>query len=106
MPEKYKHVWDPYVALSFIAATTALTIGTCVSLVGEHDAIALAKTMATLDRLSHGRFVLGVGYGWNREEFEDHGYDAGRRARRRAREGRAHALALDRRRRDVSRAST
>jgi probable F420-dependent oxidoreductase len=74
MPEKYKHVWDPYVALSFIAATTELTIGTCVSLVGEHDAIALAKTIATLDRLSHGRFVLGVGYGWNREEFEDHGY--------------------------------
>jgi probable F420-dependent oxidoreductase len=75
MPEKYKHVWDPYVALSFVAATTQLAIGTCVSLVGEHDAIALAKTIATLDQLSHGRFVLGVGYGWNREEFEDHGYD-------------------------------
>jgi len=77
MPEKYKHVWDPYVALAFIAATTSLTVGTCVSLVGEHDAIALAKTVATLDRLSHGRFVLGVGYGWNREEFEDHGYTRG-----------------------------
>jgi len=77
MPEKYKHVWDPYVALAFIAATTSLTIGTCVSLIGEHDAIALAKTVATLDRLSHGRFVLGVGYGWNREEFEDHGYTRG-----------------------------
>ena len=75
MPEKYKHVWDPYVALSFVAATTALTIGTCVALVGQHDAIALAKTVATLDRLSHGRFVLGVGYGWNCEEFEDHGYE-------------------------------
>jgi probable F420-dependent oxidoreductase len=75
MPDKYKHVWDPYVALSFIAARTELTIGTCVSLVGQHDAIALAKTIATLDQLSHGRMVLGVGYGWNREEFEDHGYD-------------------------------
>ena len=75
MPEKYKRVWDPYVALSFIAATTDLAIGTCVSLVGHHDAITLAKTVATLDRLSQGRMVLGVGYGWNREEFEDHGYD-------------------------------
>ena len=74
MPEKYKRVWDPYVALSFIAATTSLAIGTCVSLVGEHDAIALAKAVASLDALSGGRLVLGVGYGWNREEFEDHGY--------------------------------
>jgi len=74
MPEKYKHVWDPYVALSFVAASTSLAIGTCVSLVGEHDAIALAKTVATLDQLSRGRMVFGVGYGWNREEFEDHGY--------------------------------
>ena len=75
MPEKYKRVWDPYVALSFIAATTSLTVGTYVSLPGEHDAIALAKTVATLDQLSDGRMILGVGYGWNREEFEDHGYD-------------------------------
>jgi len=75
MPEKYKHVWDPYVALAFVAATTDLAVGTCVSLVGEHDPIALAKTVATLDQLSHGRMILGVGYGWNREEFEDHGYD-------------------------------
>jgi probable F420-dependent oxidoreductase len=75
MPEKYKRVWDPYVALSFVAATTSLTVGTCVSLVGHHDAITLAKTVATLDRLSRGRVLLGVGYGWNREEFEDHGYD-------------------------------
>ena len=75
MPEKYMRVWDPYVALSFIAATTSLTVGTCVSLPGEHDAISLAKTVATLDQLSHGRMILGVGYGWNREEFEDHGYD-------------------------------
>jgi probable F420-dependent oxidoreductase len=74
MPEKYARVWDPYVALSFIAAQTELTIGTCVSLVGHHDAIALAKTIATLDQLSDGRMILGVGYGWNREEFEDHGH--------------------------------
>jgi probable F420-dependent oxidoreductase len=75
MPEKYKRVWDPYVALSFVAATTSLTVGTCVALVGHHDAITLAKTVATLDQLSRGRVLLGVGYGWNREEFEDHGSD-------------------------------
>ena len=74
MPERYKSLWDPYIALSFVAARTELWIGTCVSLVGQHDAIALAKAIATLDQLSGGRFLLGVGYGWNREEFEDHGY--------------------------------
>jgi probable F420-dependent oxidoreductase len=77
MPEKYARVWDPYIALSFIAAQTDLTIGTCVSLVGHHDAITLAKTIASLDQLSQGRLILGVGYGWNREEFEDHGYERG-----------------------------
>jgi probable F420-dependent oxidoreductase len=80
IPERYKRFWDPYVALSFVAATTGLEIGTCVSLVGEHDAIALAKAIATLDVLSNGRFVLGIGFGWHREEFEDHGLPAKRRA--------------------------
>jgi len=74
MPERYKSLWDPYVALAFVAARTDLVVGTSVSLVAQHDAIALAKAIATLDVLSGGRLVLGVGYGWNREEFEDHGY--------------------------------
>ena len=51
-----------------------------VSLVGEHDPIALAKATATLDQLSQGRLLLGVGFGWNREEFEDHGFPARVRA--------------------------
>lgn len=80
IPPFYAHNWDPYVALSFVAAHTDLLIGTCVSLIAEHDAIALAKTIATLDVLSEGRLVLGVGWGWHREEFEDHGLPATVRA--------------------------
>lgn len=73
VPERYARFWDPYVALSFVAATTSLQIGTAVSLIGEHDPIQLAHAVATLDTLSGGRFVFGVGWGWNREEFADHG---------------------------------
>lgn len=80
IPERYARFWDPYTALAFVAASTSLEIGPMVSLVGEHDAIALAKTIATLDSLSGGRFVLGVGFGWHREEFEDHGLPANVRA--------------------------
>ncbi|WP_157910611.1 TIGR03619 family F420-dependent LLM class oxidoreductase [Pseudofrankia sp. BMG5.36] len=80
IPERYARFWDPYIALSFVAAQTSLEIGPTVSLVGEHDPIALAKAVATLDVLSEGRLVLGVGWGWNREEFEAHGFPANRRA--------------------------
>src|SRR5947207_7618969 len=73
IPERYGRFWDPYVALSFVAATTRLQIGTGVSLIGEHDPIQLAHAIATLDTLSEGRLVVGVGWGWNREEFADHG---------------------------------
>jgi probable F420-dependent oxidoreductase len=76
IPERYARFWDPYVALSFVAAQTDLEVGTCISLVAEHDAIALAKQIATLDVMSGGRFVFGVGWGWLREEVEDHGFDA------------------------------
>jgi probable F420-dependent oxidoreductase len=80
IPERYKRFWDPFIALSFIAARTNLQIGTAISLIGEHDAIALAHATASLDLLSGGRLTLGVGYGWHREEFEDHGYPAEKRA--------------------------
>jgi probable F420-dependent oxidoreductase len=72
MPDRYRRILDPFVALSFIAATTDLEVGTCISLVGQHDPIALAKQIATLDRLSGGRFVFGVGFGWNTREFANH----------------------------------
>ena len=80
IPDRYAHFLDPYVALSFVAASTSLEVGPMVSLVAEHDAIALAKAAATLDVLSGGRLLLGVGFGWNREEFEDHGLPANVRA--------------------------
>ncbi|HEX7522348.1 MAG TPA: LLM class F420-dependent oxidoreductase [Acidimicrobiia bacterium] len=73
LPAEYFEFPDPYVALAFIAAQTQLRIATGVALVAQHDPIALAKTIATLDHLSGGRFTLGVGFGWNREELANHG---------------------------------
>jgi probable F420-dependent oxidoreductase len=80
-PERYARFWDPFIALSFVAAATRLEVGTAISLVGEHDPIALAHQVATLDTLSGGRFVFGVGWGWNREEFANHGRPPEVRAR-------------------------
>jgi probable F420-dependent oxidoreductase len=59
--------------MAVAAATTTIKLGTGVCLVVEHDPIVLAKTVATLDWLSHGRVLLGIGGGWNREEMEHHG---------------------------------
>jgi probable F420-dependent oxidoreductase len=72
MPERYKRVFDPYIASSFLAARYQMEVGTCVSVVANHDALALAKAVATLDYLSDGRFFLGVGFGWCAEEFASH----------------------------------
>ncbi len=57
------------------AVTTKLRLGTGIALVAQHDPITFAKELATLDHLSDGRLVLGIGYGWNREEMENHGID-------------------------------
>ncbi|MCX2183276.1 LLM class F420-dependent oxidoreductase [Streptomyces sp. SKN60] len=76
LPREYARTLDPFVALGQAAAVTErLLLGTGITLVAEHDPIALAKTIATLDHLSGGRFTLGVGFGWNREEAADHGVD-------------------------------
>lgn len=80
MSDRYQRTLDPYIASAFVAATTSLEVGTAISLVAQHDAIALAKAVATLDHLAPGRIVLGVGYGYNRPEAEDHGFPAGARA--------------------------
>ncbi|MEE8582026.1 MAG: LLM class F420-dependent oxidoreductase [Myxococcota bacterium] len=81
--EEYKRSLDPYVALAAAAAlTTSIRLGTAIALVAQHDPIALAKQIATLDLLSEGRLVLGIGYGWNREEMENHGIDVTRRRAR------------------------
>ncbi|MBS1848869.1 MAG: TIGR03619 family F420-dependent LLM class oxidoreductase [Actinobacteria bacterium] len=72
--EDYRRSLDPIVALAVAATVTdRITLGTGVLLVAQHDPIDLAKSIATLDHLSHGRFVLGFGYGWNRAEAADHG---------------------------------
>ncbi|HLI74317.1 MAG TPA: TIGR03619 family F420-dependent LLM class oxidoreductase [Acidimicrobiales bacterium] len=74
--EDYRRSVDPFVALAAATAVTErILLGTGVALVAQHDAIALAKQVATLDHLSGGRIVLGVGFGWNRAEAADHGVD-------------------------------
>lgn len=74
LPKRYKHTHDPFVALSFAAAATRkLLLGTGVCLVTQRDPIITAKSVASLDRLSGGRFIFGIGAGWNVEEMENHG---------------------------------
>ena len=74
LPPQYSHTLDPFVALATAAATTkTLKLGTGVCLVIERDPIILAKEVAGLDLLSGGRFVFGVGAGWNVEEMANHG---------------------------------
>src|SRR5690606_17726799 len=80
LADEYRRTLDPWVALAAASAvTTRIRLGTGVALVAQRDPIALAKTIATLDHLSGGRAVVGVGFGWNREEMEDHGVDFARR---------------------------
>lgn len=74
LPDYYWQTYDPFIASTIAASVTnSIRIGTGVSLVLEHDAIALAKTVATVDQISSGRFIFGVGAGWLAEEMENHG---------------------------------
>jgi len=76
LPAAYWHMLDPFVALAAAASVTKrLRLGTGICLVVQHDPIVLAKTVATLDVVSNGRVLLGVGVGWNREEMRNHGTD-------------------------------
>jgi probable F420-dependent oxidoreductase len=80
LPPEYSHTHDPFVALTAAAAATErLLVGTGICLVIQRDPIITAKEVASLDRLSGGRFLFGVGAGWNREEMADHGTDPNRR---------------------------
>jgi probable F420-dependent oxidoreductase len=73
LPQAYLQMMDPYLGLLQAAlATSTLRVGTGVALPLERDVFALAKTVATLDRLSGGRLEVGVGSGWNVEELADH----------------------------------
>jgi probable F420-dependent oxidoreductase len=74
LPREYWHSYDPFVALTVAAAvTTRLRLGTGICLVIERDPITTAKEVASLDHLSGGRFLFGIGGGWNAEEMEHHG---------------------------------
>ncbi len=76
LPKEYSHTYDPFVALGACAgATERIKLGTGICLVVERDVLTLAKEVASLDRVSNGRFILGIGAGWNAEEMENHGVD-------------------------------
>ena len=74
LPEWYWRSHDPFVALAAAAAVTRkIKLGTGICLIIERDPIVLAKECASLDVISGGRLILGIGAGWNREEMENHG---------------------------------
>jgi probable F420-dependent oxidoreductase len=76
LPRRYYRTLDPFITLTAAAATTErLLLGTGVALVVERDPIITAKEVASLDLVSGGRVIFGVGVGWNREEMENHGTD-------------------------------
>ena len=74
LPKQYWHAHDPFVALSACAAVTErIRLGTGICLIIERDPITTAKVIASLDMISNGRAIVGIGAGWNREEMENHG---------------------------------
>ncbi len=82
LPQHYYETYDPFVWLSAVAAsTTRLRVATGICLVVQRDPIHTAKQVASLDSLSGGRFLFGVGAGWNEEEMSNHGTDPTRRFR-------------------------
>jgi probable F420-dependent oxidoreductase len=78
--EEYLRSPDPYIALAAAATVTQkIRLGTGIGLPAQHDPITFAKQLASLDWISEGRLVFGIGYGWNHEEMENHGIDVKRR---------------------------
>lgn len=76
LPKQYWHSHDPFVALGACAAVTKeIRLGTGICLIIERDPITTAKEIASLDMISNGRAIVGIGAGWNREEMENHGAD-------------------------------
>ncbi len=82
VPMIYKSMFDPFVSLAAAAAVTEnLKVGTAIALIPQRDPIHTAKEVATLDQISNGRVVLGIGGGWNEEEMAAHGTDPSTRFR-------------------------
>jgi probable F420-dependent oxidoreductase len=74
LPREYRHMMDPFASLAAAAAVTKrIKLGTGICLVNQHHPITLAKAVATVDYLSNGRVIFGVGAGWNKGEMGDHG---------------------------------
>jgi len=91
LAEEYKRTLDPLIALSAAAAVTdTILLGTGISVVAQREPIVTAKAIATLDRIADGRFVFGIGFGWNADEIEHHG--VGMKERRDV--AREHTLAM------------
>lgn len=84
LPEEYWRTHDQFLALAAAAAVTStIKLGTGITLVAQRDPLWLAKEVATVDQLSNGRFLFGIGYGWNHEEMANHGISEADRKRRR-----------------------
>lgn len=82
LPQEYWHTHDPFVALAACAAATErIKLGTGICLLNQRDPIVTAKQVASLDMISGGRVIFGIGAGWNVEEMENHGVDPKRRWR-------------------------
>jgi probable F420-dependent oxidoreductase len=80
LPREYWRIYDPFVSLmSMAAATERIRVGTAICLLIERDPITTAKEVASVDRLSGGRMLFGIGAGWNLEEMANHGTDPKRR---------------------------
>jgi probable F420-dependent oxidoreductase len=80
LPKMYYDVMDPFVALASAASVTQrIKLGTGICLIVQRDPLQLAKVVATLDQISGGRVLFGIGAGWNAEEMGDHGTDFRRR---------------------------
>jgi probable F420-dependent oxidoreductase len=76
LPDEYRRCLDPFVALTAAAmAAPTIRVGTGILLVAQHDPIVAAKAAATIDVVTGGRFSLGIGFGWNEDEMNDHGVD-------------------------------
>jgi probable F420-dependent oxidoreductase len=74
LPKEYYHAMDPFVTLTAAAvATKTLKVGTGICLLNQRDPIQTAKEVATIDQVSDGRFLFGIGIGWNQDEMENHG---------------------------------